>query len=451
MHHGNSDSSLPLLRKGGTRNFNNKRSRNLKAGKSDKKSDKQPIIYDTDYGPFIDDVFALGLLANSEDLIDLRYVLATGENPTLGAQCAAKHLSLAEKYDIPVGIGAEFPDYIHRGGVCAIPGLVGFALEEKCSDGPALSVDEDGIAAVASMIIDSDRDDWWYLVVGGLSSVQALVENYPDAASKISTLVIMGGNWCINFQPYPDVDAPTDETNIACDPGAANFVLDSSVSPFENVYFVPVAVADEIGGEDYMKIVQAANDGSDLGAKATIDFYKAWSAAGRADPSLLIHLEALTYDPETESTPMFDPCAVMLVLELLDDCEDRLSLFEFDAGVHFLEADDEGLRPFPEAPRSAFSLLPISHGVGADELPAQCPALTDFTFDPSETPEKEKSVTIALGFTSQAAKDSFYGEMAERMAGTYPKKNKKSAKKSKCYNKGKKGKKAKDDESASRK
>lgn len=46
--------------------------------------------------------------------MDLRYVLSTGENPTLEAQYAAKHPSLAEKYDIPVGIGAEFPDYIHR-------------------------------------------------------------------------------------------------------------------------------------------------------------------------------------------------------------------------------------------------------------------------------------------------------------------------------------------------
>ena len=441
-----SDSTLhSSLRK--NRN-NKKQSRTLKSPKG---KGKQPLIYDTDYGPFIDDVFALGLLANSDDLIDLRYVLATGENPTLGAQCAAKHLNLAEKYDIPVGIGAEFPDYIHRGGVCAIPGLVGFALEEKCSEGPTLPVDEDGVAAVASMIMESGRDDWWYLVVGGLSSVQALVQDYPEAASKISTLVVMGGNWCINFQPYPDVDAPTDETNIACDPSAANFVVDANVSPFEKVYFVPVAVADEIGGEDYVKIVQAANDESDLGAKATIDFYKAWSAAGRADPNLLIHLEALTYDPETESTPMFDPCAVMLILELLDDCEDRLSLYEFPAGVHFLEADDEGLKPFPEAPRSAFSLLPISHGVSADDLPAQCPALTEFTFDPAETPENEMPVTVALGFKSQEAKESFYGEMAERMAGTFPKKEKngkaKSGKKAKCFKKGKTDKKDKSDKS----
>ena len=403
-----------------------------KTKKKGAKKGPQPVIYDTDYGPFIDDVFALGLLANSGDLLDLKYVIATSENPTLSAQCAAKHLNLAERSDIPVGKGVEFPDYSLRGGVCATPGLVGFALEEKCSEGETQPYDEDGIATIASMLEESERDDWWYIVVGGQSSVKALVEMYPAAADKISTLIVMGGNWCSDFQPYPDVDAPTDETNIACDPGAANFVLDSTYSPFDKIYYVPVVVADEIGGEDYMKFVAAANSG-EVGAAATLEFYKAWSEAGRADPSLLIHLEAMTYDPETESTPQFDACAVMLALELLDDkkCEDRLTLYDIDSGVHFLEPGDDGLMPFPEAPRSAFSLLPTDFSV--TELPEVCPALTEFTFDPSETVESEMPVTVALGFASAEAKDSFYAEMAERMAGTFP--SKKGKKKSKCYGK----------------
>lgn len=380
----------------------------------------QPVIYDTDYGPFVDDVFALGLLANSGDLLDLKYVLATGENPSLGAQCAAKHLDLANRNDIPVGIGAEFPGYAQRGGVCSIPGLLGFALEERCSEGSDQPVDADGLAAVADLLENSDRDDWWYIVVGAQSTLKKLVEDYPEAADKISTLIVMGGNWCADFQPYPDVVAPTDETNIACDPAAANALVDSNFSPFDKIYYVPVAVADEIGGEDYIKIVEAANSGADLGAAATLDFYKAWSTAGRADPDLLIHLEALTYDPETESTPQFDACAIMLAIELLDDesCEDRLTLFDFDA-VHFLEAGDDGLQPFPQAPRSAFSLVPESLDIKDSELPDQCPSLTEFSFDPADTPEEDMPVTVALGFTSQEAKDSFYAEMAERMAGTF--------------------------------
>ena len=63
--------------------------------------------------------------------------------------------------------------------------------------------------------------------------------------------------------------------------------------------------------------------------------------------------------------------------------------------------------PFPEAPRSSFSLLPI--GFGSDlVLPEQCPSLTPFTFDPNDTPEEEYSVKVALGYKSIEAKNAFY-------------------------------------------
>jgi len=222
-----------------------------------------------------------------------------------------------------------------------------------------------------------------------------------------------------DFEPYPDVAAPTDETNIACDPVAANFVLDGRTSPFDNIYYVPVVVADEIAGADYIKIVESANAGTDLGARALLDFYKTWSAAGRANENLLIHLEAMTYDPETESTPQFDACAVMLALQLLDEnTEERLVLFDVE-GVHFLESNDTGLAPFPETPRSAFSLLPEGFEIVQGSLPEVCPNLTEFVFDPDETPEQELPVKVALGFASAEAKASFYAEMAERMAGTF--------------------------------
>lgn len=381
----------------------------------------QPVIFDTDYGPFIDDTFALGLLLNSGDLLDLKYVVATSELPDLSAKCIMQHLDLAGRSDIPVGSGTAFPDYSLRGGMCAIPGLMGFALEEKCNEGQNMPFDPSGVECIAIMLDKSDRDDWWYIVVGGQSSLQMLVKDYPDAANKISTVIVMGGNWCTDFQPFPGVDAPTDETNIACDPGAANFVLDGNVSPFDKIYYVPVAVADVISGVDYSKIVQAANEGKDKGAAAMLDFYRAWSAAGRADPNTLIHGEAMKYDPETESAIAFDSSAVMLAIELLqgNQCDDRMALFDFEA-IHFLEVSDPGLQRFPSNPRSAFSLIPKGLDISDKDLPQQCPNLTEFDFDPIDTPESEKPVTVFLGFSSQDAKASVYAEMAERMAGIYP-------------------------------
>lgn len=170
---------------------------------------QQPVVFDTDYGSFIDDVFALGLLLNSEDLLDLKMILTTAENTTLSAKCVAKHLDQAGRFgDIPVGLGSTLPPYEERANVCGIPGLVGFALESECVD-VDLPLVEDGLAALNDMILASDRDDWWYIAVGGQTSLRDFIQQYPEAAAKLDTLVVMGGNWCAGFDPYPGVTAPT--------------------------------------------------------------------------------------------------------------------------------------------------------------------------------------------------------------------------------------------------
>jgi len=427
--------------------------RNLK----EKTKSAQKVILDTDYGHFVDDVFALGLIANSDDLLDLQYVITSGEHPERGAPCAAKHLSLANRGDVPVGVGRAPPNKAERGYPCKVN--LGFSLGDRCDEGLEENVDADGVAAVAELLNGSDSDDWWYIVLGGQTTLRALVDDYPEAASKISTLVVMGGNWCAGFDPYPGVSAPTDETNISCDPSSANAILDRDFAQFEQIYYVPAVVADIIQGEDYMKIIEAAGTGTYDGAATTIDFYKAWSIAGRADNTTLIYPEAWKYDPATQSTPQFDACAIMLALQLLDDesCEDRMSLFDFEDGVHFVEFGDE------TEVYVAFSLIPESL-IGMTELPDQCPSLTHFSFNPEATPEDESPVKVALGFASQDAKDSFYTEMAERIAGTFggkannspkcfpktmgvknaaKKTGKKAAKKSKKVKKDKKVKKAK--------
>lgn len=381
---------------------------------------RQPLIFDTDYGPFIDDVFALGLILNSGDLLHLKYVLTTSDNPSLSAKCVTKHLNLAKRSDIRVGAGTSFPDYSMRGGVCAVPGLIAFTLKDTCGNS-TLPHDADGVSAVAKMIMDSGRSDWMYIVVGGQSSVKSLVDLYPAAASKIETLIVMGGNFCGGFQPYPGVDAPTDETNIACDPGAANYVLDTKKVQFKRIFYVPVEVAQPIAGSDYAIFVQAANSGTNPVASATLAFYKAWSAAGRADPANLIYDEALAYNPETESTPQFDPCAVMLAIELLDRerCEDRMTLTSFKDGIHFSVPGEAGMKPFPDQPREGFTFIPNT--LGSIQLPKECPFLTPFVFDPKNTTATEAPVSVTLGFTSDEAKTSFYSDMALRMAGKTPK------------------------------
>jgi hypothetical protein len=71
---------------------------------------------------------------------------------------------------------------------------------------------------------------------------------------------------------------------------------------------------------------------------------------------------------------------------------------------------------------SPILLVPLFHckytGEDVGDLPTdQCPRLTNFTFDPADTPENELPVTIALGYVSPEAKGRFFANMATRMAG----------------------------------
>ena len=75
----------------------------------------------------------------------------------------------------------------------------------------------------------------------------------------------------------------------------------------------------------------------------------------------------------------------------------------------------DGLAPFPETPRAAFSLH--TGNLDVTQLPAECPNITEFTFDPSETPELEYPIRVTLGYTSSEAKAAVYSDMARRMAG----------------------------------
>ena len=139
------------------------------------------VIFDTDYGPFIDDIFALGLLLNSGDLIDLKYVVTTSEQPELSAKCVAKHLDLAGRSkDVRVGAGSELPNATLRAGIFTTPNIMGFALQDTCEDS-TLVCDKDGVVSLAEMLNNSDHDDWWYFVVGAQTTLRALIKNYPDA------------------------------------------------------------------------------------------------------------------------------------------------------------------------------------------------------------------------------------------------------------------------------
>jgi inosine-uridine nucleoside N-ribohydrolase len=79
--------------------------------------------------------------------------------------------------------------------------------------------------------MDSNRDDWVYITTGPTTSVRALKEQFPEAAEKIDMMVVMGSNFCDEYEPYVGVPALVQETNTACDPESMDIM--SSVDGVE--------------------------------------------------------------------------------------------------------------------------------------------------------------------------------------------------------------------------
>ena len=92
---------------------------------------------------------------------------------------------------------------------------------------------------------------------------------------------------------------------------------------FDEIYYVPVEVADVIDGENYQTIVNAAatdtqETSNNKNIKATLTIYQAWSDAARKDMQFVTYEEAWFYDPSSASTALFDAVAVMLAIQLVN-------------------------------------------------------------------------------------------------------------------------------------
>ena len=408
-------------------------------------------------------VFAVGLFLQSTDVLDPRLILTTSEEPEWSANCVSEQIARSDLgFEVPIAIGETLPPYSERGTVCGIPGLIGFALYDTCAASPSKELPPpipNGVEHAATMLIESNRTDWTYIAIGGQTSLQKLIRDYPEALSKIQNLVVMGGNFCTGFDAYPDVPTPTAETNIGCDMVAANFVLEAAAKAneqgrhFPTIQYVPIVTVNVLSGDDYSLITDAAsptnnNPHYSQAAHATIDFYNAWSTNARANESLLIHKEAMTFDPLTESTPQFDAVAVLVAMDIARGAANsRVAQHEFANGVHFVTNQEAELaQEHPEffkgkpAP-AAYSLWSGYEPSINDKLDAgtplsgrgRCKSLTPYHYDPSVAspsipsdatrnhlpPAPPVPIQAALGFHSDEAEEDFFHEMALRISGRF--------------------------------
>jgi hypothetical protein len=77
------------------------------------RTEKIPVVFDTDIGDDIDDTWALALLLQSPEF-DVKLVTTAVNNTRSKAKIVAKFLETVGRTDIPVGIGVQQNNNNHR-------------------------------------------------------------------------------------------------------------------------------------------------------------------------------------------------------------------------------------------------------------------------------------------------------------------------------------------------
>lgn len=166
------------------------------AGCSPKQEEVAPVpmkvIFDSDFGNDVDDVFALQMLINyeNEGKVDLKGITVSKSNPMA--------LAFARSYYDAFGSGNPSFGAVTDGpnpeeGTYLRPSL--YAAFEGTNNTTA----PEGWMAIRDMLAQAPDSSMTIIAVGPLTNIGRLIENEPElVASKVKLLAIMGGNFTPN-------------------------------------------------------------------------------------------------------------------------------------------------------------------------------------------------------------------------------------------------------------
>ncbi len=179
------------------------------------------ILFDTDIGTDIDDVFALALILRSPELELLGVTTVSGDTRAR-ARLAAKMLSEAGRPEVPVAAGE--------------PGKPLAIEQTRWADGfSSPSLRSETAVGFLKAQIERRPGEITLVPVGPFTNVGTLLKQDPTLAKKIKRIVLMGGSVARGYAPD---SGPVAEYNIAQDPKAAQVVFSSGAS----ILMVPLDV-----------------------------------------------------------------------------------------------------------------------------------------------------------------------------------------------------------------
>jgi purine nucleosidase len=187
------------------------------------------VIFDTDIGDDIDDVFALGIALSSPELKIVGITSAWGDT-ALRARMIDRVLCETGRSDIPVITGVA----THRSDAAA------FSQAPWAKAG--LPHKPHGNDNAVAFILDQARlhpGEITLIAVAPLTNIGAAIDRDPAAFRKLKRVVLMGGSVVRGYDADGAPGVPTQpmaEYNIAMDPPAAQKLFHSGVP----IYMMPL-------------------------------------------------------------------------------------------------------------------------------------------------------------------------------------------------------------------
>ena len=175
--------------------------------------EKRKVIIDCD--PGIDDSLAILLALNSDELEVLGLTITSGNVPArMGAKNALKTLQIANRLDIPVYVGEEFP--LQRKLITAQDTHGEDGIGENFYDDVKGDILEGGVDFIIDTLKREEKVS--IIALGPLTNIAKALMKDKDAFNNLDEFVSMGGAFRIHGNC-----SPVAEFNYWVDPHAADY------------------------------------------------------------------------------------------------------------------------------------------------------------------------------------------------------------------------------------
>ncbi len=186
---------------------------------------KKAVILDTDIGNDIDDTWALVYLLKLSQL-DAKFIITNTGNTIQKAKIVAKMLKIANRTDIPVGIGVQ------RAKNSSNPNRQERWIKDFYLSDYQGMVEERGIDKLIEIMMSTD-EEITIIAIGPLTNIGAALEKEPRVAERAHFIGMQGSI----YRGYGGSEKPSAEYNVIKDIPAARKVFSA---PWKSITIAPL-------------------------------------------------------------------------------------------------------------------------------------------------------------------------------------------------------------------